>query len=225
MVRLVQVAARDVAAFRAMAEAYWRELMPRADVVRDQARRATYFQERFAWDGGPGHPRWAVADGRRIDFVMFNVSDDRRVAHVHDFYVVPPARRRGHGGAMARELLAQLDRLGVRQVDLNVRADNPRALAFGQAQVRPRAVPPATGPPPRGARGATVAARRTGRGAPIPAGGGVLARPTRPWRRAGWRARHPGQSRGVGYQRRGRTRDGRGGRPRRRQLRRNVVGG
>jgi ribosomal protein S18 acetylase RimI-like enzyme len=134
MVRLVQVDARDVAAFRALAEACWRELLPRADVVRDGARRAAYFQERCSWDGGPGHPRWALADGRRIGFVMFNVSDDRRVAHVHDFYVGPSARRRGHGGAMARELLAQLDRLGVRQVELNVRADNPRALAFGQAQ-------------------------------------------------------------------------------------------
>lgn len=134
MVRLVEVAARDVAAFRAMAEAYWRELMPRADAARDRTRRAAYFQERFSWDGGPGHPLWALVDERRIGFAMFRVSDDRRVAHIHDFYVVPPARRRGHGGAMVRELLAQLDRLGVGQVDLNVRADNPGALAFWQAQ-------------------------------------------------------------------------------------------
>lgn len=47
--------------FRQMAEAYWQELMPHADVLQDAARRERYFQEEFTWAGGSQHPYWAIA--------------------------------------------------------------------------------------------------------------------------------------------------------------------
>ncbi len=53
---------------------------------------------------------------------------------VNDFYVLPEARRQGYGRAMVQWLLAHLDSLGVEQIDLDVRRDNPDALAFWQAQ-------------------------------------------------------------------------------------------
>ena len=119
-VRLEKVAENELALFREMVEEYWQELMPRAIVVRDPARRETYFQERFVWDDGHSHPRWAVAeDDRRVGFLMLEVSAERNVAYVHDFYVVPGARRMKYGTAMVQRLLSHLDEIGVEQIDLN----------------------------------------------------------------------------------------------------------
>ena len=131
---LEKVDVQDLAAFRQMVEAYWQELMPKANVIKDPEQREAYFQERFAWDGGNRHPHWAVAEGRRIGFIMFEVAGDQKRAWVEDFYVLPEVRRKGYGTAIVQWLSTHLDSLGVEQIDLNVRRDNPGALDFWQAQ-------------------------------------------------------------------------------------------
>jgi ribosomal protein S18 acetylase RimI-like enzyme len=134
LVRIERVEGHDIAQFRRMVEAYWQELMSKASVVKDPGRRKAYFQERFGWDGGNNHPHWAIEEGGPIGFMVFEVSAEQKRAMVNDFYVLPEARRRGYGRAMVRWLLAHLDSLGVEQIDLDVRRDNPDALAFWQAQ-------------------------------------------------------------------------------------------
>jgi ribosomal protein S18 acetylase RimI-like enzyme len=42
----------------------------------------------------------------------------------------PNQRRRGLGRAFAQAIVARLREQGIGQIDLNVREDNPRALAF-----------------------------------------------------------------------------------------------
>lgn len=120
--------------FREMVEAYWAELMPKADVVATAAAREAYFAEEFTWADGDRHPYWAIADGQPAGFLSFSVDRNARRATVHDFYVIPSRRRQGVGSTMVRWLFAHLDRLGVERIDLNVRRDNPRALAFWEAQ-------------------------------------------------------------------------------------------
>jgi ribosomal protein S18 acetylase RimI-like enzyme len=69
-----------------------------------------------------------------VGFVAYAVDEARKSASINDFYVVPEARRRGYGAAMVQAVYAQLDQLGVELVELNVRRDNPQALAFWVAQ-------------------------------------------------------------------------------------------
>lgn len=69
-----------------------------------------------------------------MGFVAYAVDEARKSASINDFYVVPEARRRGYGAAMVQAVYAQLDQLGVELVELNVRRDNPQALAFWEAQ-------------------------------------------------------------------------------------------
>ncbi|MBN1810949.1 MAG: GNAT family N-acetyltransferase, partial [Anaerolineae bacterium] len=131
LVQMVDV--RDEPRFREMAEAYWRELMPRSAVVQDAERGEAYFRGEFAWNGGNRHPYWALVDGCPIGFVSLEVFTAQKRAFVDNFYVVPEERRRGYGTAMVAWLFSLLDDLGVEQIDLNVRRDNPAALAFWQA--------------------------------------------------------------------------------------------
>ena len=133
-VQLEPVAAEDVAAFRQMVEAYWREIMPAADVVQNHVCRAAYFERRYSFEGKAGQPHWAVAGGQRVGFLMANVAEAERQAVVNDFYVLPEERRQGYGSAMVRALHEHLDERSVQQIDLDVRHDNPGALAFWQAQ-------------------------------------------------------------------------------------------
>jgi len=117
-----------------MVEAYWQELMPQAIVVRDSGQREAYFEEQFAWDGGSNHPHWAMDDQSRVGFLAFEVSEEQKRAQVNNLYVVPERRCRGYGAAMVQWLFSHLDSLGVERIDLDVRRDNPGALAFWQAQ-------------------------------------------------------------------------------------------
>src|ERR1043166_8656683 len=127
---LEKVPLTDLHDFRRIVEAYWQEVMPQSDVVRNPDRREAYVRERFTWAGGDRQPYWAVADGRRVGFVAYAVDAAKQSASIEDFYVVPDVRRRGYGAAMVQALYAQLDRLGVALVELNVRRDNPHALGF-----------------------------------------------------------------------------------------------
>ena len=126
----VPIAARGQ--FRALAEAYWREVMPHASVCQSQKACDAFFEEIFTWAGGNRHPHWALIEGQPIGFVSFEIEGGR--ARVHDFYISSEHRRRGHGAKIVDWLFAHFDEKGIRQLDLNVRRDNPNALSFWMAQ-------------------------------------------------------------------------------------------
>lgn len=134
MLSIEKVDIEDLAHFRKMVEAYWQELMPQAIVVRDPKQRDAYFQEQFAWDGKNNHPHWAIVDDCHVGFMTFEVSKEQKGARVNNLYVVPEKRRQGYGAAVVQWLFSYLDGLGVERIDLDVRRDNPKALAFWQAQ-------------------------------------------------------------------------------------------
>lgn len=124
----------DLVHFRKMVETYWQELMPQAIVVRDPLAKEAYFQEQFTWESGNNHPYWAIVDGSRVGFMTFEVCKQQKGARINNFYVVPSKRHQSYGTAMVQWLFEYLDSLGVQQIDLDVRRDNPKALAFWQAQ-------------------------------------------------------------------------------------------
>lgn len=132
--QIEKVPIEHIEKFRQVVEAYWQEIMPKADIIQDVARREAYFQSRFVLDGGQGHPYWAIVNDQPIGFLHFEVAVDIRQAIVQDFYVARRSRRHGIGSALVAWLFAHLDRLGIERIDLNVRRDNPTALAFWQAQ-------------------------------------------------------------------------------------------
>ena len=120
--------------FRQMVEAYWQELMPHSDILKNHESREAYFQERFAFGDGDLRLCWGVIDGRKIGFVAFVMNEAKHSAMIEDFFVAPEFRRQGYGTAMVRAVFAKLDQLGVELVELNVRRDNPQALAFWEVQ-------------------------------------------------------------------------------------------
>lgn len=116
------------------AQRYWLELMPNAPLVKDPERRAAYFRSHFVLDAPGTVHWWAVAGGERVGFAKVDLhrdaDHDRPWAQVRDFFIEPSARRHGLGRGFAEALVARLREEGVGQIDLNVREDNPRALAF-----------------------------------------------------------------------------------------------
>ncbi|MCP4416969.1 MAG: GNAT family N-acetyltransferase [Chloroflexi bacterium] len=131
---LEKVKLTDIPDFRQMAEIYWQELMPHSDIVQSSEKQEIYFQDCSSWDGGNSHPFWAVAQGRRVGFVAYDVDEGKKTAVINDFYLIPEVRRQGHGSAMVKAIYAQFDALEVELVELNVRRDTPQALAFWEAQ-------------------------------------------------------------------------------------------
>ena len=132
--RFEKVGKNDRDAFRSMAEAYWRELMPNADVVNDAPARDFYFQYQFGQDLRNRYLCWAKLEKRPVGFISFMIDDDEKRASIHDVYVIPELRRKGHGSKMVEWLYNYLDKRNVERIDLNVRRDNPVALAFWEAQ-------------------------------------------------------------------------------------------
>lgn len=131
---LEKVRLTDIPTFRCIVEAYWQEVMPHSDVVKQPDRREAFFRACFTWAGGNRHPYWAVVSGRNVGFVAYTVDEAKNSASIDDFYVVPAERRQGHGTDIVQAIYAHLDRLGVELVELNVRRDTPQALAFWEAQ-------------------------------------------------------------------------------------------
>ena len=123
------VADDDLPRLRQMADAYWDELMPSADTVRTPQSRSRYFTGRFG--DGASQTFLALTDEQTIGFVR-TVVDGKR-ATITDFYVDRDHRRKGAGSGMLRDALARFDKLGVEEVTLTVRRDNPGALAFWDA--------------------------------------------------------------------------------------------
>ncbi len=131
---LEKVKLTDIPDFRQMVKKYWQELMPHSDIIQTPKKQEIYFRDCFTWVGGNFHPLWAVAQGRRVGFVAYNVDLDKKLAVINDFYLIPEVRRQGHGSAMVKAIYAQFDALEVELVELNVRRDTPQALAFWEAQ-------------------------------------------------------------------------------------------
>ncbi|MBN1814970.1 MAG: GNAT family N-acetyltransferase [Anaerolineae bacterium] len=126
MLCIERVDAQDIARFREIVAAYWQELMPQSDVVNDLKRWEVCFREQF------DQPYWMLEDGEPVGLVALGVVGKQ--ARVNEFYIVPEKRRLGYGTVLVKWLFAYLDSLGVGQIDLDVRRDNPAALAFWEAQ-------------------------------------------------------------------------------------------
>jgi ribosomal protein S18 acetylase RimI-like enzyme len=131
-VELRPIAPADRDDLLAAARRYWLDLMPRWHGNRDPAHQAAYFADRFRLDDAESAHWWAVAGGARIGFAKVDLREDAdgRWADWRDFFVEAEYRRQGHGTAFARAAIAWLRERGYHRVDLNVRQDNPRALAF-----------------------------------------------------------------------------------------------
>ena len=91
-----------------------------------------FLKRRLHGAGGNRHPHWALVDKQPIGFVSFEIED--QTAYVHDFYIATEHRRKGYGSEMTGWLFEYFDEMGIRQLDLNVRRDNPNALSFWEAQ-------------------------------------------------------------------------------------------
>ena len=134
MITLKPVASSEVERLIQIAAAYWQDLMPHSDRMQDGEQRHQYFQERFPLDR-PNHlVQWAIAAEATVGLVACEVEPARKRASIKDFYILPHERRRGYGAAMLGKLCEQFDKLGIEQIDLNVRRDNPAALVFWEAQ-------------------------------------------------------------------------------------------
>lgn len=134
MVQLQPIQPSEQAQLRSMAEAYWQEIMPTADVVQDAERRPRYFHERFPLDDEKRRVQWAIVEGRVVGFIAITINPVRKQVMVEDFYVLPSERRKGYGAAMIHALYQQVDKTAIAMVELTVRRDNPQALAFWEAQ-------------------------------------------------------------------------------------------
>jgi ribosomal protein S18 acetylase RimI-like enzyme len=134
-VQLRPVAPSEREELLAAARRYWRELMPRWRGNDDPAHQGAYFHHRFRLDDPSSIVCWAVLGGDRIGFAKVDLEDDVEGAwaQVRDFFVESAHRRQGRGRAFAEAILAMLADRGIARVDLNVRVDNPRALAFWQS--------------------------------------------------------------------------------------------
>jgi ribosomal protein S18 acetylase RimI-like enzyme len=124
----------EMVQFRQVVEAYWQELMPKAEVLSDPLRQERYFQKAFAWSGESRVPRWVLDGDRQVGFVSLSFDPAQRSATIDDFYIFPDERRKGYGTQVVEAIFALLVHSDIEVVELNVRRDNPGALAFWQAQ-------------------------------------------------------------------------------------------
>ncbi len=129
-----QAVQADSPGLRELALSYWHELMPKADVMQNAERRDEYFESQFDLSDAKRPLFWLLLTEQPIGFVHLTIYKAEQRAYVEDFYIVPEARRQGHGTTMLQWLFDYLDQQNIEQIDLNVRRDNPDALAFWQAQ-------------------------------------------------------------------------------------------
>ena len=115
-----------------MAMEYWKELMPFAAIWRTEESVGDYFSSRFG--EASGNTVYLAVSRKVVGFLAFTETTQEKFAAIDDFFVMPAFRRRGIGTQMLQALLAELDSRGVEQIDLNVRRDNPDALAFWEKQ-------------------------------------------------------------------------------------------
>ncbi len=134
MIELRYVEKKEIGTFRAMAERYWDELMPYSVDIRDPSGKQEYFSNRYTWEYGNYHPLWALAETHRVGFVCFDLYEDSKTAVIGDLYVDSEDRRKKYGSEIVNALFDLFDQKSIERVDLNVRRDNPAALAFWEKQ-------------------------------------------------------------------------------------------
>jgi GNAT superfamily N-acetyltransferase len=129
-IRFITADERDE--LRELVDAYLVELMPRAPVVQDAHRRAGYFDSQFHFDAPDVKLWWAISGTSKIGFARIDLAADHDGlwANIRHFYIEEAWRRQGNGRAFAHCLVDWLRQQGVGRIDLHVRQDNPRALAF-----------------------------------------------------------------------------------------------
>jgi GNAT superfamily N-acetyltransferase len=131
-VEIKRITADEVAELQTVVRRYWLQLMPHAPVVTDPEMGVRYFAERFDFGRSERHFWWAMAAGTRVGFafVELDKSLEGLGAQIGDFYIERAYQRQGYGTAFIRALVAWLRSESVYRIDLNVRQDNPGALAF-----------------------------------------------------------------------------------------------
>ena len=133
MLTMTAIPASERQALRAMADAYWQEIMPHSPILKDPARRARYFDVRFGAGNGRGHQWWAKVDDAIVGFINADLLIDEAgetYGYLKDFYIVPERRRQGHGAAFAGMIFAWMREHGAARVSLHTRLDGPAATAF-----------------------------------------------------------------------------------------------
>lgn len=132
---LARVREREYDDFFAMFETYHRELDPYdPDGVDEQWSIETY--RAAVLDDLEGREMlWIRADGGRAGFVVVRTLPDwpheeREVAEIAEFYVVPEMRRLGVGQAAVRALLSEHRRRGTYLVEASILRGNEPARAF-----------------------------------------------------------------------------------------------
>lgn len=124
----------DEPQFREMVMEYWQLVMPGHFILSDPIQAEAEFQQRYSWRGGNSNPHWIMVDDRLVGFLMVRIYDNNVNAYIHDFYLVPDARRQGYGSKIFKKLQEKLKDRGVNQIYLSVQADNPGALDFWKKQ-------------------------------------------------------------------------------------------
>jgi ribosomal protein S18 acetylase RimI-like enzyme len=132
--RVENVKTADIKTFKWLVEEYWRELMPKATAMQTPETFDAQFQNTFEDKRDDCLLHIAFEGDQPVGLFLFQIASDQHQAAILEFYVRPQNRRKGVGSAMVHWLLSKCDDLGIEQIDLNVRRDNPDALAFWQAQ-------------------------------------------------------------------------------------------
>ena len=134
MLYIKEVEQPDSPEFRELVLSYWHEIMPKAYEIQTAERREIYFGERFINGNPTTYLQWIMKHDDPIGFLHFDILKKQKQAIIHDFYIMPKARRQGRGGEAIGLFFSQADEHEVERIDLNVRRDNPTALAFWESQ-------------------------------------------------------------------------------------------
>ncbi|HJM88689.1 MAG TPA: GNAT family N-acetyltransferase [Dehalococcoidia bacterium] len=130
---LVAIAESEYEGFFTMAGPYHEELEPY--VTDDVPWDADRWRTAVLNDMEGRELLWIVADGTRAGFAVIRTiadwpNEERKIASIAEFYVLPGQRRRGIGHAAVEALLAEHRRRGTALVEAAILAPNEPARAF-----------------------------------------------------------------------------------------------
>ena len=77
---------------------------------------------------------WAFDGKRRVGFINFEIDARSKTADIQDIYIDQKDRRSGYGTEIMQSILKLCDQNSIECIELNVRRDNPAALAFWEKQ-------------------------------------------------------------------------------------------
>ena len=113
--------------FRDMIFAYWQELMPKASALETPEKREAYFRNDF----GSGDVYGTWLNDKLVGYIHLRIKN--QIGVISGIYTIPEVRRHGIGTQMMQWAFDQFDSVGVEQIDLYVRRDNPKAMSFYEA--------------------------------------------------------------------------------------------